>query len=356
MRDEKGKGKRGKQRPFHSSMFVVHSSGHWPSAIGFLLCYLLPMSDKLLPRLTNEAEFDTVLRKHELWRPAIESICRRHGLALDSLSPFATGSSVIWGCGDSQVIKLMPPFWARDCHIEVQVLERLATEPDLPVPRVLGQGEFEGWPYFVMNRLPGRFCSEFWAGLEPAEQRAIMRRLGGLIKRLHQVEIAGLDILGSVWPAFVQGQLEALPDRMRARGLEPTVSQEWYGLLQEQAPLLAFSRQVLMHCEIGPEHLLLQQKVDTCEISGLIDFGDPLIGAPEYEFGAVCITFTAGRPDLRRELLMAYGYPEAALNQALSRRLLAAALMHRFGTLPIGLKIMAERGIEQTFAECFFSL
>ena len=43
---------------------------------------------------------------------------------------------------------------------------------------------------------------------------------------------------------------------------------------------------------------------------------------------------TCGEPGLLRRLLLAYGTPAAAIDDALSRRFLAYALLHRYSNLP----------------------
>lgn len=319
------------------------------------------MSQALLPKLSSEPEFEPLLREAHVWRPAIEAICLEHGLASEPLEPFDTGSSVLWAIGQTHVIKLMPPFWARDCAIEIQVLNQLSFAAELPVPQLLGQGQLEGWPYFIMNRLPGRFCSEVWSELTAAQQTDIIRQLGQVLKALHQLPITDLNNITVAWPEFVQAQVEGFARQQMQYGVKAGIIDELEKLLWQQAPGLRLqASQSLMHCEVMPEHLLLIEQSGQWKITGLIDFGDPMVGFHEYEFGAVCVFFAAQRPDLLREFLLAYGYRQSDLTFDLSQRLCAAALLHRFGTVPLGIRKMATLGIntdaKNAFFETFFSL
>ncbi|PKL76854.1 MAG: hypothetical protein CVV27_08130 [Candidatus Melainabacteria bacterium HGW-Melainabacteria-1] len=319
------------------------------------------MSLALLPQLESEAEFDALLRQTELWRPAIEAICVEHGLSTNKLRAFDTGSAVIWEVGQSQVIKLMPPFWAQDCANEIKVLAQLKQHPELPVPSLVAQGQLEGWPYFIMSRLPGRFCSEIWPDLDSVQQQAIMRQLGHTLNALHQVPITGLAHIAVDWPEFVQTQLEGFVSQQARFGVADEIVAQLYEALQRQAPSIGLaSRQCLLHCEVMPEHILLTEINGQWQITGLIDFGDPMVGLPDYEFGAVCLFFTALQPELRREFLLAYGYAPADLGPELAQRLCAAALLHRFGSVPLGLKKLKTIGLDpkqkHVFLDTFFSL
>jgi hygromycin-B 7''-O-kinase len=61
-------------------------------------------------------------------------------------------------------------------------------------------------------------------------------------------------------------------------------------------------------------------------------------GAREYEFAAVGLFVSQADAGLLRRLLIAYGYRPHQLDDALSRRLLAYALLHRYSDLPWYLK------------------
>ena len=59
--------------------------------------------------------YDPALRLREHlpeagWREAMREICARHGLQEAALSPFASGSDVVWATGD-RVVKLSAPRW-----------------------------------------------------------------------------------------------------------------------------------------------------------------------------------------------------------------------------------------------------
>jgi hygromycin-B 7''-O-kinase len=81
------------------------------------------------------------------------------------------------------------------------------------------------------------------------------------------------------------------------------------------------------------EHLLVDGEGDAVRLSGLFDFEPATIGAAEYEFASVGVFFTGGDASLLRRLLLSYGYGEAALDEAMARRSMTYALLHRYSNL-----------------------
>ena len=64
-------------------------------------------------------------------------------------------------------------------------------------------------------------------------------------------------------------------------------------------------------------------------MSGLIDFGDVLTGWREYDLLGPSAFMTAGMPRRVQRLLRGFGYSNADLTPALTRRLMALMLLHR---------------------------
>lgn len=308
---------------------------------------------RVLPEGITEARYLELRAQPGYWELAVTEIAERHGFSNAYLRPIQAGSSVVWSLGERFILKLMPPFWSQDCATEIKVLRTLQTTA-LAVPSVVVSAELEGWPYFIMDRLPGRYLSELWRELAHEQQHALMIQLAHTLKTMHQTTLTQLSELALDWPAFVRTQTEGFYARQQRYGIAESVITELDALLKSQTEALSDLKSgALMHCEMMPEHLLLSQTDSQWRITGLIDFGDPMIGAPEYEFGAVFIFMTAGRPDLRRSFLKAYGYTESDLTPETSRRFMGAALLHRFGAVPLGLKQLPAG---ESFESAFFSL
>jgi hygromycin-B 7''-O-kinase len=92
-------------------------------------------------------------------------------------------------------------------------------------------------------------------------------------------------------------------------------------------------RPVLLHTEVMREHLLVVRDGAAWKLSGLFDFEPAMRGAREYEFASAGLFVGCGEPGIMRALLLGYGLAPADLDEALSRRCLAHALLHRYSNL-----------------------
>jgi hygromycin-B 7''-O-kinase len=91
------------------------------------------------------------------------------------------------------------------------------------------------------------------------------------------------------------------------------------------------------------EHLLVTPHPDGWSVSGLLDFEPAMRGAAEYEFAAVGLFVSRGDAGFLRRLFLTYGYDSHQLDDALPRRLLAYALLHRYSDLPWYLEQLPRR-------------
>ena len=73
--------------------------------------------------------------------------------------------------------------------------------------------------------------------------------------------------------------------------------------------------------------------VDQARLCGLFDFEPAMLGAAEYEFASVGLFVACGDARALRRVLLAYGYPPHALDEALQCRFMAYALLHRYSNL-----------------------
>jgi hygromycin-B 7''-O-kinase len=87
---------------------------------------------------------------------------------------------------------------------------------------------------------------------------------------------------------------------------------------------------VLLNADITDEHVLVVNRGGHWQFSGVIDYGDAMMGHPHYEFVAPLVCFTLGEPSLSRTLVESYGLE---LTPTLADRLTAYCLLHKYGRL-----------------------
>jgi hygromycin-B 7''-O-kinase len=98
---------------------------------------------------------------------------------------------------------------------------------------------------------------------------------------------------------------------------------------------------VLLTGEYTPFNLLVKRISNRWTLSGMIDFGDCMLGYQEYDLLGPGAFLIQGNSQLLREFLLSYGYSPLELDHDLSRRLTALMLLHRFSNLRIQIRIPA---------------
>lgn len=293
----------------------------------------------LLPTVADPAQFDDLLGQSDLWKPALEAMSARHSLA----GPFTksrTGSTVVF-LSEAHCIKLHPPFpgFVASHRREVVALGSTANRLPIATPELIAEGELEGWGYFVSTRLPGRAIDEVWDGFDTAARVRLATDLGRAIRALHEVPTKQMAEVCEPWSTFRPAQRQRCLIREREKGLseENLAKMEEYLVRLDAVPEPAF-RPALLHTEIGPSHVL----VDGDRISGLIDFGDAMVGDPEYDLAPVGMFVTRGDAAAFSAFLRGYGLTtEELADRERQSRLLRHALLHRYATLAWYLEVLS---------------
>jgi hygromycin-B 7''-O-kinase len=288
----------------------------------------------LLPSIASLDDYRPLYRQESVWLPAMRAICRRHGLDADSLRFAPPGSNVVFWVERDKLIKLHAPMWREDAAREALVLRALEGQSDFAAPCVLGEGDVEGWPYLILTRLSGEPLDAIWESLSAAEREGIAASLGRLMAALCRVPTQGLAALDVDWPRWIAGQMQGCVARQAKLGASAEWQREIGAFLAELPPLVEPDfRPVLLNADLNPEHLFCERASEGWRVSGVIDFGDAMLGHAHYEFVAPGFIMRESAR-LRRAMLLAYGYPAEALDENLSRRLMAYTLLHHFANLP----------------------
>lgn len=291
-----------------------------------------PMATSL-PEASTLDQFRAVARDEARLAPAVRSLCQHLHLGDVAITRFADGSLPVYALGDSWVLKLYPPIFHHELDVEAPLLEALHGHLPIPTPRVGATGDHDGWGYVLMERLRGASLAVTWPRIPAPDRERLASQLGEALAALHALRPPVLDKLGPPdWDDFMRAQAARCVEHQRAKG----TTDEWLAQIPAflaTAPLPTRAQPVLLHTEVMREHLLVEEGPRGFTFSGLFDFEPAMRGAPEYELASVGVFVSCGDAHLLRRLLLAYGYAPAALDQDLSRRLLAYALLHRYSNL-----------------------
>lgn len=296
----------------------------------------------LLPTNLSPLDFDTRYRlESQAWLPAIVDLCHQHGLSSTNLIPFVDGSNLIVSVADEFVIKVFPPFHRNQWESEYRALRRFWTDDVLiPIPRLVQYGEREDrWTYVILSKLPGVTLESIWPELTIAGKIACMERIGTIMARVHSVPVGELYDLDPPWEPFLHGQMSQCKARHERLKMPEWFLREVENYVATNHSLLPTEAPVILTGEYTPFNLLANQIDGQWQITGMIDFGDVMVGFREYDFLGACLFLGEGNASLIDALFRGYGYASPRMDDMLRRRLLLLALLHRYSNLRAQIRI-----------------
>ena len=285
----------------------------------------------LLPATKTREDYEPIYRDADVWLPAMRTICERHSLDKTLLELAPPGTHVVFRVGPHLYIKLFALPWSGDLVPERLVLRKLSGRTDLPIPRLVTEGEIEGWPYIIITAVDGIPLCKTWNSMETSDREHIAARCGELMSTLHATPTEGLEAIAVDWPTFVDSQIQDCRDQL----IQTSIDRHWiYSVVEftnALPPLVEPDfRPVLLSADVTDEHILVSERGGRWELTGFIDFGDAMLGHPYYDFVAPGALITRSSPSLQRAMLLAYGYSSNQLNANLANQLMAYTLIHRF--------------------------
>lgn len=96
-------------------------------------------------------------------------------------------------------------------------LERLATL-DIPVPRVLGKGTFEGYEYLILTYFEGKDIGLVYKDLTAVEKREIARKVVDIQNKVSVLPLENIPVDWSWKASFVEDMLIRAKERIIANG------------------------------------------------------------------------------------------------------------------------------------------
>lgn len=292
-----------------------------------------------LPSELDTEQFDRSYRlDHGAWRSAIVEVARAHGLASDVVQPFADGSNLVARVDDRWVVKIFPPFHGHQWESERRALGRLQGEQlPLAVPKLLAQGvRADGWLYVVIEKLPGVGLDACWNEASATEREAMVERIGAMMAAVHALPLGSVAGLEPEWTSFLDEQKRGCRAR-HARFGAPA----WFdaGLSALVQPIEDSGERVLLTGEYTPFNLLAERTDAGWQLTGMIDFGDAMVGPRDYDLLGPSMFTCRGDAALVRALFRGHDGGERGLDSPRRMRLMALAALHRYANFDAQLRI-----------------
>lgn len=305
-----------------------------------------------LPELSDPVFFDRVFRPdHGAWRTAVVEVCTANELECASVSAFADGSNLVASVDARWIVKIFPAFHRHQWESEHRVLTRLRGERlPLQVPLLFAAGTgSDGWHYVIADRLPGTTLETCWEELGAEERARALEQIGSTMAAIHRLPLGGLSTLPPEWSSFLSNQKLNCRERHVARGVPPWFERSLEHVLREWAPEDEAEDRVLLTGEYTPFNLLAQRDATGWQLTGMIDFGDAMVGPRDYDFLGPAMYSCQGDPSLIAALLRGYFGENRAMTESLRRRLMALAVLHRYADFDVQLCIPGWRERADSF-------
>lgn len=267
-------------------------------------------------------------------------IIERRRLLEAPLKLFSEGTNIVFSYGDNTVIKIFPPCHLDQFKSEILVLKHLQDKLSIKTPTINYEGEIFGWSYIIMSQLDGTLLETLWDTMNHDNKMIIIQELGALIREVHTLPTAGLEAIDCHWDRFIHKQITECRERHRSVGLPNTLVEKIPSYLNTtKDSLVKIEKPVLLTGEYTPMNFLVKQTHGVWHIDGLIDFGDSMLGLPEYDLLGPGAFLIQGDKSLLKEFLISYGYASNMLTPTLSHQLMALMLLHKYSNLNVQVRI-----------------
>lgn len=286
------------------------------------------------------AEYEALRAEPARWLPLVRRIAEIHGFGGDETLPVAGGSNLVAFAGAHHVVKVFPPILRHQFESERLALRRLHGRLSVPAPEIAADAFHDAWPYIVMTRVAGVPLGEAWDACTEAERCSLLASIGSLIAEVQAIPPGEMAALEPRWDEFAPRQAARCAEHHAAHALPRRLVDDIDRYLGETRNALPPRfRPVILTGEYTPGNILVERRGGACRVSGLIDFGDAMVGFAEYDLLGPGVFSVSGRPQRLRAFLDGFGYHDSAVREGLGRRLTRLLLLHRFSDLNAQVKI-----------------
>lgn len=294
----------------------------------------------------------------DYWEPALSAIQTAHGLVKSDWQRIKEGANVLFRHHSNLIIKIVPPNWKYQGTAEIESAKLLANKLSLPIPDVIASGEINNWVYVVMTLLPGTSMADLWEELSIEEKMPVVKQLGGFINQLHLLSVDSQSPLKKDWKIYHKELLDdCLPRHQRKKApacLTEQMSDYLASVTSQHNDYFDDNASFFIHMDLHPWNLLLEKVEGIYQISGVIDFGDAVIGRSRLlELATPLIFVCQGNKKLIDTMITSYQLLDnaQALNKDLQQKLMAITLLRPASDFNFVLKQVPISGPRDTLEE-----
>lgn len=293
----------------------------------------------LLPSISRDA-YRALRADRALSTALAVEAARSLGLDAASVSVADDGANLVAFVGGGLVLKLYPPFLRAQFESERIALRLVEGRLRLATPSLLREGELDGWPFVVMTRVAGVPLGNVWSSIDDVARVALLAEIGATIADVQRVPPGALTTLEPRWSEFLEQQAAGCRARHERAGLPRHLLDDLErSLASTRGVLPADVEPVLLTGEFTPSNLLVERREERWHLCGLIDLGDAMSGAREYDLLGPATFLACGVRERLEALLRGYEGLRADLSRDRARRLMRMLLLHRFANFDVQIGI-----------------
>ena len=283
------------------------------------------------------------------WQPYVKEVCLRHHIEpCRQIHSGLPGTHPVFIVDERYVIKFFTYYFggAESLAVETDLYHLFAGNPPLsiPVPTLITQGNLFSednewpWPYLITNVISGTGLVEVYEQVHYEDLLSLADSLGLFLRQLHNLNLSQSNVFKPTWDAFaesIEEQRCTCVERHQHWRTLPT-----HLIAQIEGYLLPMDRLFdirttphILHCDLNADHVfgfLDDQK--RWHTTGIIDFGDAIVGDWHYDLIALHMGLFRGDKQLLHVFLDSYD-PEHLLRTDFVHVAMSYQLMRRFDSL-----------------------
>lgn len=287
--------------------------------------------NRILPLINDRNHYNGLFRENSHWDPAIGFLTEKHHLK-GPVQRGVLGSHIVYRVGDCWV-KLMAPLFAQDMIYERSGLRAVDGNLSVKTPKIITDGNLEGWPYVILSHIDGEPIRNIWSQLREHQKIELADQIAIVTKEISRCRADDIIANRFVWNDFIQQQYELCEEQQKKKGLPDLWLKQLKDFLWD-FDILEFQTKdpVFLHADLTFDHFLVTEGIEP-KIAGIIDMADCQVGHFEYEFIAPTVFIFKGHQALLEQYLSQCGVSDTKMNQRFSEKLLAWSILHRYFSL-----------------------
>ncbi len=262
------------------------------------------------------------------WMPVLNHLQQAFRLPGDRWKRIPEGANALFQFGDEAIVKLVPPNWRQQGEKERIVAPLLEGKLSLQTPRFIGGGVIDNWVFVISSRLPGSSLADVWPLLDADQKHSIMRQVGTLLRELRSVAFDADIAIRVEWRHYIATLISECLARHRRNAMPAHLAAQVMPYIEAAGDFAPPAQPRFIHMDIHPWNLMAHHDQGHWTLSGLLDFGDAIVGNCDlFELLTPLIFMAQGDPILVKTLLDAYGLLDDYAAATLRRQLMATALI-----------------------------